>query len=190
MPNNSSSGEGVKTDDAQAVLRAQKDPSAFSWLYNKYHEQIFIFIYKRVETEEIAADICSNTFLNAMQHIGKYEDRGFPFSSWLYRIAINEVNQFFRKNKRAVRTVSIERDHAVAIAEESDDAMELEMVLQNLESVLATIDEPLLALIEMRFFDQKSFKEIGKILGISEGNAKIKTYRALDKLKKKLTKKE
>lgn len=174
--------------DEQLIATAKRDRRAFSVLYEKYYEQIFLFIFKRVETEALAADLCSQVFLQAMNRLPQFEYRGHPFSSWLYRIAINEVNGYFRKNKRAVRVVSMDRVNAERISDESGMDVELEEMLSAMESVLGELDEPSLCLIEMRFFDQKSFKEMGAILGITEGNAKVKTYRVLEKLKKRLTK--
>lgn len=174
--------------DEALIARAQRDRAAFSALYEKYYEQIFLFIFKRVETEALAADLTSQVFLQAMSRLHQFEYRGFPFSSWLYRIAINEVNQYFRKNKRAVRVVSLDRVDAERISDESGMDAELEALLTGMEAVLAELEEASLCLIEMRFFDQKSFKEMGEILGITEGNAKVKTYRVLEKLKKRLAK--
>ena len=149
---------------------------------------VFVFIYKRMESDSACGDVCSQVFLKAMANLHRYEDGGFPFSSWLYRIAVNEVNQFFRDHKNAIRAVSLDKAQVQYIADEMGEGVELEEALQALESVLESLDEPSLTLIEMRFFDQKSFREMGEILGISEGNAKIKTYRVLDKLKKELLK--
>lgn len=178
------------SEDQILVKAAKKNPRAFSHLYNKYYDQIFIFIYKRMENVDACGDLCSQVFLKAMSNLGRYKDQGFPFSSWLYRIAINEVNQFYRDNKRAIRTVSIEKAQVQLMAEEIGDGVQLEEALSALEAVMENLDEPSLTLIEMRFFDQKSFKEIGEILGISDGNAKIRTYRVLDQLKKELGKKQ
>jgi RNA polymerase sigma-70 factor (ECF subfamily) len=174
--------------ESKLISAAKKDRRAFAALYDKYYEQIFLFVYKRMESQESCGDVCSQVFLKAMTHLHQYEDRGFPFSSWLYRIAINEVNQYFRNNKKAIRAVSIDHAQVQFIADEMGDGVEVERALQALEAVLDDLDEPSLTLIEMRFFDQKSFKEMGQILGISEGNAKIKTYRVLEKLKIELLK--
>jgi RNA polymerase sigma-70 factor (ECF subfamily) len=86
-------------DDAALVLAAQQDPREFEPLYSKYYEPILRFVYKRLDTKSEAYDVTSQVFLSALQNLSKYEDRGFPFSSWLYRIAINELNQFFRKKQ-------------------------------------------------------------------------------------------
>ena len=180
--------KGKEREDATLVRAAQKDRRAFSQLYEKYYEQIFLFIYKRMESDAACGDVCSQVFLKALANLHRYEDRGFPFSSWLYRIAINEINQYFRDHKNAIRAVSLDKAQVQFIADEIGNGVELEEALQALQTVLDQLDESSLTLIEMRFFDQKSFKEMGQVLGISEGNAKIKTYRVLEKLKKELLK--
>ena len=55
---------------------------------------------------------------------------------------------------------------------------------EKLVKILARLSDERLSIIEMRFFEKRSFKEIGEIMGITENNAKVKVYRTLDKLKK------
>jgi len=88
----------VKDDQAHIEL-ALSDMANFRVLYEKYYETILHYIYQRVNSKEEAYDITSQVFLNAMVNLKKYSFRGLPFSSWLYRIAFNELNMLFRKNK-------------------------------------------------------------------------------------------
>jgi len=90
-----------RLDEARIIEDAKKDPSHFRSLYEKYFKRIFLFIYHKVESRNEASDLTSQVFLKAMQRLHQYESRGLPFSSWLYRIAINECTDFFRKNKRS-----------------------------------------------------------------------------------------
>jgi RNA polymerase sigma-70 factor (ECF subfamily) len=69
------------------IRRAQKDPECFGPLYKKYHEQIFRYVYQRMDDEETAFDVTSQVFMKALNNLNRYEFRGVPFSSWLYRIA-------------------------------------------------------------------------------------------------------
>jgi len=163
------------------ILRAQKNPESFGPLYKKYHEQIFRYIYQRMNDEELAFDITSQVFIKAMTNLHKYEYRGVPFASWLYRIAKSELYQSFR-NKKAERTVNLESYHLTDIMEEIEEE-DLEHQKSNLLLTLVKLNEKDLQLIEMRFFEKRSFKEIGEILEITENNAKVKTFRALEKLK-------
>lgn len=169
------------------VEQAKIDPSKFSILYNKYYAQIFRFLYQRVNDKETAFDFTSQVFLKAMVNLPKYKFRGVPFSSWLYRIAHNEINLVFRK-KIVARTVNIETEHLNSIIEEiEEDENGLEKYQGILIEVISDLPAAELEIIEMRFFEKRPFKEIAEILEITENNAKVKVYRLLDKLRKRIT---
>ena len=102
--------QAYKDEDQTLVAAAKKNRDAFAIIYDKYFERIYLFIFKRVCDEDIAGDICQETMLKVMFNIDKYEDRGLPFSAWLYRIASNEVNLFFRKKKKNV-VVEVQEKH-------------------------------------------------------------------------------
>lgn len=167
------------------VEAAKKNPKDFAVLYEAYFEPIFRYIYQRLDSKEPAFDATQQVFLKAMANLHKYENRGVPFASWLYRIAFSEVNNLFRQEK-AQRTVNIDSVSVYTIIEE----MEENKIDKYHDKIVAIISEQLeedqLQLIEMRFFEKRSFKEIGEILDITENNAKVKTYRVLEILKKSL----
>jgi RNA polymerase sigma-70 factor (ECF subfamily) len=120
--------------------------------------------------------------VKALTNLPKYEFRGVPFSSWLYRIASSELNNLFRAEK-AKRTVNIESVSIHAIIEEIQET-KIDKYHDKIVGIIAQLPEDELQLIEMRFFEKRAFKEIAEILDITENNAKVKTYRILDKLKK------
>ncbi|HLU87943.1 MAG TPA: sigma-70 family RNA polymerase sigma factor, partial [Taishania sp.] len=148
----------------------------------KYHVQIFRYVYQRMDDEEMAFDVTSQVFMKALKNLHKYEYRGVPFVSWLYRIAKSELYQAFRDNK-ADRTVNIDTVQVIGFIEEFDQD-ENEENRERLLKSLSKLKEEDMQLLEMRFFEKRSFKEIGEILEITENNAKVKSFRALDKLKK------
>ena len=161
---------------------AKKDSRYFAPVYKKYHEPIFRFVYQRMDSQADASDITSQVFLKALLNLPKYQHKGYPFSSWLYKIALNEVNQFYRGNNKS-RTVNVDETQLKEVVEETDQLYDQDK--QNkLIKALSQLKEDKLNLIEMRFFEKRSFKEIASILGITENNAKVKTYRALDEVKK------
>jgi RNA polymerase sigma-70 factor (ECF subfamily) len=122
------------------------------------------------------------TFLKALSSLHKYEFRGVPFASWLYRIASSEVNNLYRTQK-ANRTVNIESVSIYSIIEEIEES-KVEEYHDKIAAIISELPEDELQLIEMRFFEKRAFREIGEILMITENNAKVKTYRVLEKLKK------
>lgn len=166
--------------EEKQIEEAQKNPQSFEPLYKKYYERIVRFVYKRMENLDDTREITSNVFTKALSNIGKYKHRGHPFSSWLYRIALNEIAQFYR-NANKMRVVSIDTYGISRVAGETGKEGEnlspiLAKAMQHLE-----VDEVLL--LELRFFEDKAFAEIGAILEITENNAKVRTYRVLDKLR-------
>ena len=168
-------------DELRQIEIAKKDPRQFAPLYKKYHEAIFRYVYKRVDDEEAAYDITSCVFVKALASLAKYEFRGVPFSSWLFRIAKSELYQSFR-DKKAQRTVSLDSVTIVQFIDELNEDFSEEQRITLLNS-LKLLKDNQLQLIEMRFFEKRSFKEIGEIVGLTENNAKVKTFRALVKLK-------
>ncbi|MBM78072.1 MAG: hypothetical protein CL846_06285 [Crocinitomicaceae bacterium] len=171
-----------KSKDFTHVQKAQQDPRFFGYLYEKYFDQIFIFILKKVNDEDKAGEICSKVFLKAMLNIKKYVDMGYPFSSWLYKIASNETYKFFREENK-VQEVEIQEKDAFVLLEDLNKNDHEENV-QKLILCIEKLNDKQSELIELRFFEKLSFNEIGEQLGISSGNAKIRLYRAVDALKK------
>lgn len=164
------------------IQEAKENPERFGPLYQKYHEQIFRYIYQRMDDEHLAFDVTSQVFVKALKNLHKYEYRGVPFSSWLYRIAKSELYQAFR-DRKARRTVNVESMHLFEMVEEfeeDDSATNKKRLLQ----CLSLLKDGDLQLIELRYFEKRSYREIGEILEITENNAKVRTFRALERLKK------
>lgn len=174
------------SEEAEQIILAQRNPHAFGPLYEKYYPAIFRFVLRRTGDEALTADLCSDVFLKALSNIHKYKNKGLPFSSWLYRIASNEVNSFYRVQKRK-RVVSLDHNGAQLIFEELDES-DLQDKIQVLKRWMSDLPEKSVQLLELRFFEKRSFKEMGEILEITENNAKIRTYRVLAKLRGKMKK--
>lgn len=176
--------EKEKHIEQKYIQKAKENKQFFGYLYEKYYEQIFVFVFKKIQNEDATGELCSLTFLKAMNNLDKYEDRGFPFSSWLYRIASNEVNQYFRKNKKSI-TIEVDENSLQEIVAELD----IENREEQLARVLKAIEELPLEksqLIELRFFEEMSFKEIASIFAITEANAKMRIYRIIETIKSSL----
>jgi RNA polymerase sigma-70 factor, ECF subfamily len=163
--------------------RSKKNPQAFSELYEKYFDRIFNFIYRQTDDEDLTADLCSQTFLNALNNVNRFEFRGVPVSAWFYRIAANEVNKHYRKIKKE-RVFSIEEVRVKELIELGNDTWTEELIQRMLE-FMKELPTDMLEVLELRFFEDKDFKEIAFILNITESGAKMRTYRALDRLRKK-----
>ncbi len=164
---------------------AKKDSGYFGVLYDRYFDQIFRFTFKRLGgKEEVAGDLTQQVFIKAMANMEKYEDRGLPFSSWLYRIAQNEVSMFFRQQSKNY-VVPVDENRIQDLASEAHISSYMSMDEQaKLIEMLNTLEEEHMDLIELRFFQEMSFKQIADIYGITEANAKMRTYRILERIGK------
>ena len=171
-------------DEYRLVQAAQQNPSRFGVLYERYHEQIYLFVYKRVMDEEETKDLTSQVFIKAMTHLKRYRFQGVPFSAWLYRIASNEVNQFFRKSNKE-RTISMESIQLKEMVEEAE-VQATDENIQRMVAALTELEDGEIALIEARFFEKIPFKEIAVMFDLTETNAKVKVHRLLKKLNKML----
>lgn len=169
-------------EDQELVLKAQESPQQFRPLYEKYYRKIFLFIHHRINEKQITADITSQVFFKALTNIGNYKDQGLPFSAWLYRIAINECNTFFRKNARH-RFVSIDDSSVHQLHYDLTSDITEECLHERLEAILEKLSVEELLLLELRYFELRPFREVAEMLNISEVYAKTKVYRLLEKMR-------
>jgi RNA polymerase sigma-70 factor, ECF subfamily len=165
------------------IKQAIASPDAFRPLYEAYFKKVYLFVLHRVGDKDLAGDLTQQVFLSALTHLGRYQFRGLPFSAWLFRIAINQCNEFFRKTKRN-RTVVLEDASVENLYTELTADQTLEEWEKQLPAILEKLEQDELYVIELRFFEVRPFKEIADMLGITENNAKVRTYRILEKMKK------
>ena len=166
---------------------------AFDQIYDTWFEPIFHFILHRVGNVAEAEDLAAQTFFKALKRFWTFRWQSGSISAWLYRIAINETNSWFRKQRA---TTSLEEggdnlsgpsqtDAELARAEQNlaqhTIYLDLNKALQNLKA-----DEQ--TLIVLRYFEQKPFNEIAEIMKKRQGSLVMRTHRALDKLKTELEK--
>ena len=106
-----------------------------------------------------------------------------PVSAWFYKIAGNEVNKYYRKHKRT-KVFSLEEARVrELIAQENEDYDEER--LYRLVEYMKDLPMDMIEVLQLRFFEGKEFNEIAFILEMTESGAKMRTYRALDRLRTK-----
>lgn len=170
--------------EAEQIRMAQRDQRHFGVLYETYFEQIYRFIFKRLGGDETTSgDLAQLTFIKAMANLHKYEDRGLPFSAWLYRIAQNEVSMFFRAQKKNYFVEINDRQLSGLLEESTGESDFTQQDLEQLIAIINNLEETHLDLIELRFFQGMSFREIADIYSTTEANAKMRLYRLLEKIR-------
>jgi RNA polymerase sigma-70 factor (ECF subfamily) len=182
-PNRHKSQEDI-LKEFEIVQRAVRNPEKFQILYDRYFTSIFNYVYRKIDDEDITADLTSQTFFKALRNLKKYKFKGVPFSAWLYKIASNEVNRHYRfTNKKQVYSFDEwEFENMLEQNQTYDEEADSEEIVHKMRK----LDESDIEVLELRFFESKSFAEISFILDISEANSKMRTYRAIEKLRKLL----
>ncbi|NLX36111.1 MAG: sigma-70 family RNA polymerase sigma factor [Chloroflexi bacterium] len=172
--------------DQERVRAAQADPAAFGAIYEHYVDRIYSYIYHRVGNAHDAEDLTSRTFFRAFAHLDEYQDKGFAFSAWLYRIAHNLVANWYRDSKRrqmvALDELVIQSDpklHPEQVATDSDEA-------RLLNELVATLDSTRQELLYLKFHEGLSNAEVGRVMGRTEGAIKSLYHRTLLQLRREM----
>ncbi len=169
------------------IERAIKgEASAFGLLYDKYQPQIYRFIYLKVGHREEAEDLTHQVFLKTWGSIEGYNFQGFPFSAWLYRIARNQIIDYYRTKKINLDLESItELKMETCFSEEIDTDSEIEKV----KAAVQQLSQNQQDVIILRFIEDLSLSETASILHKTETAVKLLQHRAIKKLKRVLNQK-
>lgn len=173
-------------DDSALIERAKDDEEAFGQLYERYSQRIYQYIYYRTGSEPDAEDLAAKTFMRAWQHIATYDDRGLPFSAWLYRIAHNLVANWHRDRSRR-KIISLDDLSRWQVNEDGPEAVALlaedrAALLQAVRRLPSDRQE----LLNLKFVEHLSNAEIGSVMGRSEGAVKSLYHRTLLSLRDEL----
>jgi RNA polymerase sigma-70 factor (ECF subfamily) len=180
-------------DETDLLERIRKRPEVFSELFKLYYQPIFGYIIRRTGNFDDAADIAADTFLKAFRNIHNFRYSGISVKVWLYRIATNEINLYFRFKQKhsSIFEKIISEDKDLFNNYLADDRKEIEAEFQKHEQFLLVLRElkslPLKyqEVIALKYFEGKDNKEIVEILNINEGTLKSLLSRGLEKLRQK-----
>ena len=165
-------------DERALIEAAQADPARFVDLYERHFHRVYAYVIRRMGSRAEAEDITSEVFERALVNLPRFEWRGVPLVAWLFRIAANAM---------ADRRQQIERDSADPPPDAPDESesatIERRAMLFQLVDRLPDLQRQV---IEMRFVDGKSIREIAAALTRSEGAVKQLQLRALENLRKSM----
>ena len=173
-------------DEESLVRRAQQlDQVALTQLYEENFDRIYRYIVLKIGDRTEAEDMTQQVFLNALKSISSYRFKGTPFSSWLYRIAHNQVVDYLRKkSKRPMvpldETISAGGDDPERAAVKKLEAEELAEATKKLTKLQQEV-------ISLRFGGELSVAEVAKAMGKSEGAVKALQHSAIVALRRVLS---
>jgi len=183
-----------KAEDIKHVnLAINGDQDAFAWIMKKYKGPLQNLIYKMVSDKNEVEDLIQEVFIKVYNSLKNYSQE-YAFSTWIYRIAINNTIDYLRKKK--LETFSIHSDE-----EEDDDRPKyeipdtsysadaiiiLEQRQQIINDAINSLPEKYKKIIELRHKEELSYEEISEILNLPIGTVKAHLFRARELLNKYL----
>jgi RNA polymerase sigma-70 factor (ECF subfamily) len=173
-------------DEMALIQSAQGDRQAFGLLYERYVGRIYNYVYYRTGNQHDAEDLTARVFFRALHHIGNYQQRGLPFSAWLYRIAHNLVANWHRDRGRRPE---ISLDECLWIHQPGEHPEKTLLQTEESEHLLKVIRKlpsDRQQLLLLKFVEHLSNAEIGQIMGRTEGAVKSLYHRTLLALRDEL----
>ena len=173
--------------EKQLIRAVKRNPKAFHRLYQHYFPRVYAYVAYRVGNVQDTEDIVANIFLKVVKAIHQFEYRGEgSFSAWVFRIAHNHVQQFFRDNGREPTRISL--DDLPDIQGESpspDSTVMAKERFARLREQIATLSPRRQEIITLRYFGELRNQEIATVLDLDERTVASHLSRGLDDLARK-----
>jgi RNA polymerase sigma-70 factor (ECF subfamily) len=172
-----------------------KDPEAFSRVYDLYVDRIYRFVFFKVSSQEEAQDLTSEVFLKTWQYIISGKDI-LNLNAYLYRVARNLVVDHYRKaSKKEVSFDALAQgadslDQESGLRVEQTKALEDKLQIEKIETKLQGLKDEYREVIILRFVDEMSIGEIADIMEKKKGAVRVILFRALNALKELMGDKE
>lgn len=177
--------EPVADPDLSDVLAAQRDRAAFAALYRRYIDRVYGYCFYLLGDHHDAEDATERTFLGALAALERYRDEGASFRAWLFRIAHNQVANALRSRWRR-RAMPLDDAPEPIVDDDPAGLVGLAEEARRLRRALATLPDDRRQVVVLRFVDGLSAREIGAVLGRSEGSVRVLQHRALRQLAEQL----
>jgi len=158
------------TDNELVEIVMNENLEVYRILFKRYEKSLFIYMFHLIRNKDEVQDLLQDVFTKTYKNLNKFDlDR--KFSSWIYRISHNEAVNFIKKNSKR-RTVSweeinVSKDKLVANIETANGAeiFAHKEIVAEMDDALDMLPVKYRKILELRYFDEYSYFEIGKIIG-------------------------
>jgi len=175
----------VQDEETFAQGLKKRDPEAWARLYEEYLPRIYRYMALRMQNQTEAEDLAEQVFLKALESSPSFKWRGAPISSWLFRIARNQVIDY-RRTDKSKRTLPL-NEFLVSDTMDPEMAAERDSDIRQLIQAVGQLTQAQRDVIELRFAGGLSISEVADILRKSPGAVKALQHSALATLRRKLS---
>lgn len=169
----------LKKEDLQELLKKVKEGNqkAQTKLINYFWEDVFGFILKKVQDKVTADELTVVVFTKVLAKLDLY-DENFEFKTWILTIAQNSVIDYWRKESKKETLTENLAEVKNEFEKSPEELLISKQQQQRIISTIASMDSNYRKILELRFFEEKSIKEIAETLNISVANTKVRIMRA------------
>jgi RNA polymerase sigma-70 factor (ECF subfamily) len=177
--------------DEKELIRLSQEGNgeAFGQLVERYKIKVFSLAYGWTQNRTAADDLAQEVFIKAYFSLPRFRSKS-EFGTWLYRIAINHIKDYLRKNKRKLKEVSLDQLGGIDLTAENVSSREEEKTGEErkalVQAALQRLPEKHRTILTLRDIQGLSYEEIADILGLSQGTVDSRLFRARKKLREKL----
>ena len=172
--------------DAELLAASARVPEAFGVFYDRHIQAILAFFYRRTACPQTAADLAAETFAAAFAARHRYRDEGAPALAWLLGIARREFSAAVRRQRvrdRARRRLGMQRIELDDVSlERIEELADMASLRQAIDDALGSLTPKVAEAVSLRVALELPYAEIAKRIGCSEGAARVRVARGLNKL--------
>lgn len=159
--------------DHQLIERAIHDPAALQALYDAYFRRVYAYVAGRVDDALNVEDLVSDVFVQVVRNLHRFANHHeFSFAAWIFTIARNTVNDFYRRHKHLALAIDLDSGEATFSGDSDDESLELRLIRYEHAAELRALIEALplrrREVLLLRYYGELRNNEIAQVMGIDE----------------------
>jgi len=180
--------------DEKRLIKLVKDKgnkSAAGELVQLYYKDIFYYVFKQTQNEELSKDLTQEIFISMLKSIDRFDNKKASFKTWLYKIASNKIIDIYRSTYyKYVTVVEDIEEHTSNYENSLEELLELKEDVNEILNILKTFSISYQQIFRLKVFGNMTFSDIGSLLEVSESTVKTRYYSVIRKIKKLLVVKD
>lgn len=164
-------------------IQKKRDRTSANSLINLYYKDIYAYVYKQTNNREVSLDLTQEIFIGMMRSIVDFDYKKASFKTWLYKIAMNKIIDYYRsKHYRIGDSISCIDDYEFQDDFNIEDNFILSEEVKDIMDLINRMESNIQQIIRLKIFSEMTFGEIALTLEINESTVKTKYYSAVRKL--------
>lgn len=173
------------------LVKEKGNKSAAGELVQLYYKDIFTYVFRQTQNEELSKDLTQEIFVSMLKSIYLFNSKKASFRTWLYRIASNKIIDTYRSTYyKYVTVVEDIEEHTLNHEVGIEEKFELKENINEILDIVKTFNSNHQQIFRLKVFGDMTFGEISSLLEISESTVKTRYYSTIRKIKKLLVVKE